>query len=69
MNTINKNIIVVAPGNLPIPVPGNNGWGGIENTLSWITEEFQKINQKFILINDRINYKKIVDDIICWVNI
>jgi hypothetical protein len=64
MNTINKNIIVVAPGNLPIPVPGNNGWGGIENTLSWITEEFQKINQKFILINDRINYKKIVDDII-----
>jgi glycosyltransferase involved in cell wall biosynthesis len=63
MNTFNKNIVIVAPGNLPIPVPGFNGWGGIENTLTWICERFDAINQKYVLINDRQNYKKKVDDI------
>jgi glycosyltransferase involved in cell wall biosynthesis len=55
-STINKNIILVGPGHLPIPVTGSNGWGGIENTLTWITEEFLKRGQQFTLINNRFNY-------------
>lgn len=60
---INKNIILVGPGHLPIPVNGINGWGGIENILTWIIDEFKNRNQEYILINDSNNYKKIVDDI------
>ena len=55
---INKNIILVGPGYLPIPVTGSNGWGGIENTLTWITEEFLKRGQQFTLINSRFNYNE-----------
>lgn len=60
-NTIDKNIVMVGPGSLPIPVPGSNGWGGIENTLTWILEEFEKRNQEYTLINDSIHYKEKVD--------
>lgn len=63
MLTINKNIVLVGPGTLPIPLNGRNGWGGIENTLTHIVEEFDKRNQKYILINDCHNYDKIVKDV------
>jgi hypothetical protein len=62
-NIIDKNIVIVGPGTLPIPVPGFNGWGGIENTLTWIIEEFEKRNQQYTLINDSNSYKKKVDDV------
>jgi len=55
-NTINKNIILIGPGHLPIPVQGSNGWGGIENTLTWIVQEFDKRNQQYLLINDQYNF-------------
>jgi hypothetical protein len=54
--TFKKKIILVGPGILPIPVSGKNGWGGIENILTWIIEEFDKRNQKYVLINDKDNY-------------
>jgi hypothetical protein len=63
LSTINKNIVLVGPGTLPIPVPGLNGWGGIENTLTWIIEEFEKRNQEYTLINDSTNYKEKVDNV------
>jgi glycosyltransferase involved in cell wall biosynthesis len=61
-SVINKNIILVGPGYLPIPVTGSNGWGGIENTLTWITEEFLKRGQQFTLINSRFNYNEQIND-------
>lgn len=60
--TINKKIILVGPGYLPIPIEGNNGWGGIENTLTHIINEFKDRGQKYHLINDKIHYKKLVDE-------
>ncbi len=56
-STINKTIILVGPGTLPIPITGKNGWGGIENTLTHIVNEFDKRKQKYVLINDSQNYK------------
>jgi len=61
--TINKNLILVGPGHLPIPVCGVNGWGGIENILTWMIDELKNRNQQFVLINDDNNYVSIVDDI------
>jgi len=58
--TVNKNIIVVGPGTLPIPVPGSNGWGGIENTLTWALEEFDNRKQSYTLINDKDNFNELV---------
>lgn len=60
MLKINKNIVLVGPGTLPIPLNGKNGWGGIENTLTHIIQEFEKRNQNYTLINDAINYEKMV---------
>ena len=54
--TIDKKIVLVGPGTLPIPVSGNNGWGGIENTLTLIIQELDKRNQKYVLINQQNNY-------------
>jgi len=62
-STINKNIVLVGPGLLQIPISGKNGWGGIENTLTHIIKEFKIRNQEFTLVNDSINYNNIVRDI------
>lgn len=63
MLTVDKNIILVGPGHLPIPVKGSNGWGGIENILTWMIQEFKNRNQEFVLVNDSLNYIKTVDDL------
>jgi hypothetical protein len=55
-STINKNIILVGPGHLPIPVNGKNGWGGIENILTWIIDELKDRNQHYELLNDQNNF-------------
>lgn len=55
-STINKNIILVGPGHLPIPVNGKNGWGGIENILTWIIDELKDRNQQYVLLNDEHNF-------------
>lgn len=61
--TINKKIILVGPGYLPIPIQGTNGWGGIENTLTHIINEFENRGQNYYLVNDKVNYKKLVNDV------
>lgn len=60
--TINKNIILVGPGHLPIPVDGPNGWGGIENILTWIIKELEQRNQQFVLINNKDNFISKIKD-------
>jgi hypothetical protein len=60
MKIFNKKIILVGPGTLPIPVTGTNGWGGIENTLTRIIQEFDKRHQNYVLINDQNNYSTLV---------
>lgn len=61
---LNKKIIIVGPGTMPIPIVGNNGWGGIENTLTSIIQEFETRGINYSLVNDKDNYiQKISEEV------
>lgn len=61
---LNKKLIIVGPGTLPIPVVGDNGWGGIENILTSIVQELDDRGINYTLVNDKDNYiQKISEEV------
>jgi hypothetical protein len=58
---LKKKLIIIGPGTLPIPIIGENGWGGIENILTSIMQELDARGIDYTLINDKDNYLEKVE--------